>query len=82
VLPGYEGGSWYGQGAPRGTPAEVVARLNAAANDGLRDAGVRRALDALGAEAMPGSAAEFGRFIAAETSRYADIIRRAGIRQR
>ncbi len=43
---------------------------------------VRRALDALGAEAMPGSAEEFGRFIAAETSRYADIIRRAGIRPR
>jgi tripartite-type tricarboxylate transporter receptor subunit TctC len=82
VLPGYEGGSWYGLGAPRGTPAEVVARLNAVVNDGLRDAGVRRALDALGAEAMPGSAAEFGRFIAAETSRYAGIIRRAGIRQR
>jgi tripartite-type tricarboxylate transporter receptor subunit TctC len=82
VLPGYEGGSWYGLGAPRGTPADLVARLNAVVNDGLRDAGVRRALDALGAEAMPGSAAEFGRFIAAETSRYADIIRRAGIRQR
>jgi len=82
VLPGCEGGSWYGLGAPRGAPAEVVARLNALVNDGLRDAGVRRALDALGAEAMPGSAAEFGRFIAAETSRYADIIRRAGIRQR
>ena len=80
ALPGYEAGSWYGLGAPRGTPTEVVARLNAAVNDGLRDAGVWRALDALGAEAMPGSAEEFGRFIAAETSRYADIIQRAGIR--
>lgn len=79
-LPGYEGGSWFGLGAPRDTAAEVVARLNAAVNEGLQDACVRRALDALGAEAMPGSAAEFGRFITAETARYADIIRRAGIR--
>ncbi len=80
VLPGYEGGSWFGLGAPQGTPAEMVARLNGAVNDGLQGAGIRRTLDALGAEAMPGSAAEFGRFIATETGRYADIIRRAGIR--
>ncbi|HYZ33074.1 MAG TPA: tripartite tricarboxylate transporter substrate-binding protein [Crenalkalicoccus sp.] len=80
ALPGYEGGSWFGLGAPRAAPAEVVVRLNAAVNEGLRDAGIRRALDALGADAMPGSEAEFGRFVAAETSRYADIIRRAGIR--
>jgi tripartite-type tricarboxylate transporter receptor subunit TctC len=80
TLPGYSGGSWFGLGAPRGTPDAAVARLNAAVNKGLSDAGIRRALDALGAEAMPGSAAEFGRFIAAETARYADIIRLAGIR--
>jgi tripartite-type tricarboxylate transporter receptor subunit TctC len=80
TLPGYEGGSWFGLGAPRGTPDEAIALLNAATNDGLREAGVRQALDALSAEAMPGSAAAFQRFIAAETARYADIIRRAGIR--
>lgn len=80
TLPGYEGGSWFGLGAPRGISADIVARLNATVNDGLRDSGIRRALDALGAEAMPGTAAEFGRFIATEASRYAEIIRRAGIR--
>jgi tripartite-type tricarboxylate transporter receptor subunit TctC len=80
ALPGYEGGSWFGLGAPRGTPAEAVAQLNAAVNQGLEDATIRQALDALGAEAMPGSAAEFGRFISTETARYAEIIRRAGIR--
>jgi tripartite-type tricarboxylate transporter receptor subunit TctC len=80
VLPGYEGGSWFGLGAPRDTPAALVARLNAAVNDGLRDAGVRGALDRLGATAMPGSVAEFGRFVTSETARYAEIIRVAGIR--
>ncbi len=69
ALPGYEGGSWFGLGAPRDTPAEVVARLNAAVNDGLTDAEVRGKLAGLGATAMPGSAAEFGRFVASETAR-------------
>lgn len=81
VLPGYEAGSWMGLGVPRQTPADVVARLNQAVTEGLTDAGIRRALDALGAEPMPGSPAEFARFIAAETDRYADIITRAGIRR-
>lgn len=80
TLPGYEGGSWFGLGAPRGTVEDAVARLNAAVNEGLRDASVRRALDALGAEAMPGSAGAFGRFVATETARYAEITERAGIR--
>lgn len=53
---------------------------NAAVNQGLWDAEVRRELAELGATAMPGSAANFGRFVASETVRYADIIRLAGIR--
>jgi tripartite-type tricarboxylate transporter receptor subunit TctC len=43
ALPGYEGGSWFGLGAPRDTPAEVVARLNTAVNDGLGEAEVTEA---------------------------------------
>lgn len=82
TLPGYEAGSWFGLGAPRGTPDAVVARLHAAVTAGLRDAGVRRDLDALGATAMPGSVADFAGFVAAETRRYAEIIRIAGITAR
>jgi tripartite-type tricarboxylate transporter receptor subunit TctC len=82
ALPGYQAGSWFGLGLARGTPAEVVLRLNAAVNHGLQDPSIRDALDALGAEAMPGTVTEFGRFVEAETSRYADIIRRADIRAR
>ena len=68
--------------APRDISAESVARLKVAVNEGRRDAGIQRDLDALGGEAMPTSTTQFGRFIAGETTRYAEIIRRAGIRQR
>lgn len=82
LLPGYEGGSWFGLGAPRGTPAEVVARLNTTVNEGLAETGVRRELAGLGATAMPGAVADFSRFVASETARYAAIIRLAGIKPR
>jgi tripartite-type tricarboxylate transporter receptor subunit TctC len=82
VLPGYEGGSWFGLGAAQGTPSEVVAQLNAAVNDSLVDPDVRRELAGLGATEMPGSAADFARFVAVETARYAEVIRSAGIKQR
>jgi tripartite-type tricarboxylate transporter receptor subunit TctC len=80
VMPGYEGGSWFGLGAPRGTSAETVARLNAAVNAGLADDAVRGEIGRLGGSPMPGSPATFGAFIASETARYAEIIRVAGIR--
>ena len=80
TLPGYEGGSWFGLGAPRGTPEGLVGRLNAAVNEGLRSAEIGAALDRLGATAMPGTVEDFARFVATETTRYADIIRLAGIR--
>ncbi|WP_198372705.1 Bug family tripartite tricarboxylate transporter substrate binding protein [Roseomonas rosulenta] len=80
VLPGYEGGSWFGLGAPRGLPADIAARLNAAVNEALADDAVRSALARLGATATPMAAEGFARFIAAETERYAQIIRIAGIR--
>lgn len=82
TVPGYEGGSWFGIGAPRGTPAQSVDMLNAAINAGLDDPAVRARLSALGATPMPGSTAEFGAFIAAETTKYADVIRKAGIKVR
>ncbi|MBB5696521.1 Bug family tripartite tricarboxylate transporter substrate binding protein [Muricoccus pecuniae] len=80
TMPGYEGGSWFGLGAPRGTSAEAVARLNAAVNAGLAEDAVREELGRLGGSPMPGSPATFGAFVVSETARYAEIIRIAGIR--
>jgi len=81
VVPGYEGGSWFGLGAARETPIDVIARLNAAVNGALGDAEVGRALAALGATGMPGSVGDFVQFVGSETDRYGTIIRQAGIRR-
>lgn len=79
LLPGYEGGSWFGLGAPRGTEGAIVTRLNTAVNEALAEPGTMAELVRLGAQPMPGPPEQFGRFIAAETARYAEIIHIAGI---
>jgi len=80
ALPGYEAGSWFGLGAPRDMPKELIARLNTAVNAALDDPAVRQELARLGGSAMSGSAAAFGAFIASETARYAEIIHASGVR--
>lgn len=79
-VPGYEGGSWFGLGAPRNTPADIVGSLNEAVNRALADPRIKTKLLDLGATAMPGSPVEFSRFIAEETEKYGRVIRIANIR--
>ncbi|HEX2134985.1 MAG TPA: tripartite tricarboxylate transporter substrate binding protein [Microvirga sp.] len=79
-VPGYEAGSWFGLGAPRDTPGEIVHLLNAAVNNGLADQTVRARFRELDATVMPASPTEFGRFIDTETDRYRRVIRSAGIK--
>lgn len=78
-VPGYAASSWFGLGAPRGTPDGIVAVLNAALNDSLADAAVAARFRELGATLLPGTPAAFGAFIAAETEQYRRIIGAAGI---
>ena len=80
VVPGYEAGSWFGLGAPRGTPADIVGAINAAVNEGLADAAVQARFRDLGATVMQGTPEEFGAFIATETDKYRRVIRSAGIK--
>jgi tripartite-type tricarboxylate transporter receptor subunit TctC len=80
LLPGYEGGSWFGLAAPRGTPEATIARLHGLVDAGLAQPAVRQALERLGATPMGGPVAEFTRFLAAEAARYDAIIRAVGIR--
>jgi len=80
TLPGYQAGSWFGLGAPRGTPGETIARINAAVNAGLAQAAVLERLRGLGGAILPGSAEAFGGFMAAEAARYGAAIRAADIR--
>lgn len=75
TVPGFEAGSWFGLAAPRGTADAIVTPLHAAVADALNDVRFKQRLDELGATAMPGSPAQFGRFLADEVRRFADITR-------
>jgi tripartite-type tricarboxylate transporter receptor subunit TctC len=79
-LPGYEATAWYGLGAPKKTPAEIVGKLNLEINAGLADPKIKDRISELGGEPMPMSPGEFGSLIAAETEKWAKLIRSAGIR--
>lgn len=79
TVPRFVADVWYGLQAPRGTPAPVVARLNAACRDFLADPGVRGRLAPLGIDTMGGAAIDFTRYIATETARWRQLIRDARI---
>jgi len=79
-VPGYEASSWYGIGAPKNTPAEIVAKLNTEVNAALADPKMKARLAEWGATALPGSPADFGELIAEETEKWAKVIRAANIK--
>jgi len=79
-VPGYDAIGWYGIGAPKGTPAEVIDKLNKEAGATLADPKFRARLADLGAAPMPMTPAEFEKFIGDETEKWAKVIRTAGIR--
>jgi tripartite-type tricarboxylate transporter receptor subunit TctC len=80
VVPGYEASAWYGIGAPRNTPAEIVDTLNKQINAGLADPKLKARLAELGGTVLPGSPADFGKLIADETEKWSKVIRFAGIK--
>jgi tripartite-type tricarboxylate transporter receptor subunit TctC len=79
-VPGYEESSWYGVGAPRGTPAEVIDKINKEINAGLADPKMKTRLADLGGIEIAGSPVDFGKLIAEETEKWAKVIRAAGIK--
>src|SRR5499425_35385 len=79
-LPGYEASTWYGVGAPKGTPAEIVEKLNKEINAGLADPTMKARLADLGGDVLALSPADFGKLIAEETAKWAKVIRAANIR--
>jgi tripartite-type tricarboxylate transporter receptor subunit TctC len=80
TLPGYQAASFYGIGAPRNTPAEVVEVLNKTVNAGLVDPKLKARLTDLGSVPLPGQPARFGELIADETEKWGKVIRFAGIK--
>ena len=79
-VPGYESSTFYGVGAPQNTPAEIIDKLNKQINAGLADPKIKARLASLGGTALAGSPAEFGKHIAAETEKWAKVIRAANIK--
>jgi tripartite-type tricarboxylate transporter receptor subunit TctC len=79
-VPGYEASTWQGIGAPRGTPAEIVDRLNREINAGLADPKIRARLADTGAAPFAGTPGDFGRFMADETEKWAKVVKFAGIK--
>jgi len=80
VLPGYEASFWTGVVAPKGTPAEVVDKVNKAVNAALDEANAKARLAEWGATALTGSPADFGKFVADETEKWGKVIRSANIK--
>jgi tripartite-type tricarboxylate transporter receptor subunit TctC len=79
-VPGYEVSAWYGIGAPKNTPAAIVDRLNAEINAGLTDPKLKARLADLGSSAFVVSPADFGKFIANETEKWAKVVKFAHIK--
>ena len=80
ILPGYEASSWDGIVAPRNTPPEIIGKLNAEINAALADPKIRARLADLGAAPLPMTPSDFGKLIAADTEKWAKVIRAAHIK--
>ena len=79
-VPGYEASVWYGIAAPKGTPPEIIEKLNQAVNAVLADPRLQARLAELGGQPMPMTPAEFGKLVAAETEKWGKVIKLAGIK--
>ena len=77
-VPGYEASAWYGIGAPRNTPVEVIDKLNKEFNAGLADPKIKARLADLGNAPLALSPADFGKLIAEETKKWAKVVKFSG----
>jgi len=77
-VPGYEASAWFGVGAPKNTPVEIVDKLNREINAGLADPRLRSRLTDLGGVTIAGSPADFGTLLASETEKWAKVVKFSG----
>jgi tripartite-type tricarboxylate transporter receptor subunit TctC len=80
VIPGYESSAWVGFGAPKDMPAAVIDLLNREVNAGLADPAIAASIARLGGTVIAMSPAEFGKLIAVDADKWAQVIRAAGIK--
>src|SRR6478672_737513 len=79
-VPGYEASNWYGLGAPKNTPVEVIEKLNKEMNAGLANPKMKARIADLGGSVLRGSPADFGRLIADETEKWGKVVKFVGIK--
>jgi tripartite-type tricarboxylate transporter receptor subunit TctC len=79
-LPGYEASAWYGLGAPKGTPVEIIDKVNRAMNDILADPKSQARFKELGASLLPGSPADFGKLLVEETEKWGKVVKFAEVK--
>ena len=80
TVPGYEASAATGIGAPAGTPAEAIARLNAEINAAFADAAMQARFAETGGSVLPGSPADFARLLSSETEKWRKVIKTAGVK--
>jgi tripartite-type tricarboxylate transporter receptor subunit TctC len=79
-VPGFEASAWFGVGAPRNTPTEIVEELNKAINAILADPKMKARLVDLGGTVLSGSPGDFGKLIAEETEKWGKVVKAAGVK--
>ena len=80
TVAGYEANSWCGIGVPRGTPPDIIERLNREINAGLADPAIKKRYQEVATTPLVYSPAEFGAYVAAETEKWSKVVKRAGIK--
>src|SRR5438477_1546278 len=78
TVPGYEATAWFGIGMPKGTPREIIEKVNAEVNRALADPAMRARLAELGGKPISGTPEDFGKVIAAETEKWAKVVISSG----
>src|SRR5260370_4371888 len=78
TVPGYEATAWFGIGMPKGTPREIIDKVNAEVNRALADPAMRARLAELGGKTISGTPEDFGKVIAAETEKWAKAVISSG----
>ncbi len=79
TVPGYEASAFYGVGVPKGTPPEIIDKLNKEINAGLADPKMKARLAELGGMLTPGTPEDFGKLVAGETDKWAKVIKTGGV---
>jgi tripartite-type tricarboxylate transporter receptor subunit TctC len=77
-LPGFEASTWYGVGAPKNTPAEIIDKLNKEINAALADPRMKARLADFSGTPLPGLPADFGKLIADETEKWGKVVKFSG----